>query len=174
MSTLHAIEANHGKTAVLAVRAALPPDLRQMLDEPLLPMRWYPVALLAGVQRAVRDLLGHGDWHVSHALGIAAAKHDFGNLYKIVIRAVNATTVWARMERMWTLYNSRGRFEWLELKPGSVHCIVRDVDGFNGGMWNAVAGRAQQLLLMTGAKAADVKVVRHSEDQAEFEGLWLE
>jgi hypothetical protein len=171
MSTLRAIEAVHGKAALAAVRAALAPDLRQLLDEPLLPVRWYPVELLAGLHSAARDVVGRGDWHVSHALGMAASKHDFGNLYRIVIRAVNATTVWSRMERMWSLYNSRGAFEWLELKRGSMHAIIRDVSGYNGGMWNAVAGRGQQLILMTGAKTADVRVIRWTADHAEFDGI---
>jgi hypothetical protein len=174
MSTLRAIEDLHGKSAVVAVRAALTPDSRQLLDEPLLPVRWYPVELLSGIHVAVRDLVGHGDWRASHALGMAAAKLDFGNLYRVVIRALNATTVWSRMERMWGLYNSRGKFEWIDLKRGNMHCIIRDVAGYNGGMWNAVAGRGEQVVLMTGAKTADVHVIRWTETQAEFDGVWVE
>ena len=119
-STLRAIERLHGLTGAAAVRAALPAAMRHILDDdPVLAVRWYPVELVASLHVAVRDVVGHGDWKASHALGMTAAREDFKNLYRIAIRALNATTVWTRMERMWTLYNSRGSFHWLELKPGA-------------------------------------------------------
>lgn len=174
-STLGAIEHVHGASGLAAVRAALPTAVRRLIDdEPILAVRWYPVEIVAALHVAVRDVVGHGDWSASHALGMAAAREDFKNLYRIVIRALTPTTVWSRMERMWTLYNSRGKFTWIERKPGSVHVIIRDVAGYNPGMWNAVAGRGQQVILMTGAKAANVAVVRSTESEGEFEGLWFE
>lgn len=174
-STLGAIERLHGPSAFHAVRSALPHDVRAVLtSEPVMPMRWYPVEVLASVHAAVRDVVGHGDWKASHALGMAAAREDFKNLYAVVIRLLDATTVWTRMERMWGLYNSRGRFQWLELRPGGMHAIIRDVSGYNPGMWQSVAGRGQQVITMTGAKAADVRLVRSSGTEAEFEGDWVE
>jgi hypothetical protein len=174
-STLRAIERLHGPAGGLAVRSALPPHLRAMLEnDPVLPMRWYPVELVASLHVAVRDVVGQGKWTASHALGITAAREDFSNLYAVIIRMLDATTAWSRMERMWTLYNSRGRFEWLELKPGAMHAIIRDVWGYNDGMWQAVAGRGQQLMTMTGARGADIRVVCSAPTEAEFEGMWLE
>jgi hypothetical protein len=55
-----------------------------------------------------------------------------------------------------------------------MHCIIRDVSGYNAGMWNAVAGRGQQLIVMTGAKGADVHLLRSTETEGEFDGTWLE
>jgi hypothetical protein len=174
-STLRAIDKLHGPAGGVAVRSALPVDVRDVLEsDPVLPVRWYPIEVLAAVHVAVRDVLGHGDWHASHALGITAAREDFNNLYAVIIRVINTTTVWSRMERMWTLYNSRGRFEWIELRAGAMHAIIHDVSGYNEGMWHAVAGRGQQLMTMTGAKGADVRLVRGGPTQGEFEGIWLE
>lgn len=174
-STLRAVEKLHGPAAVLAVRAALPAHVRAVLDEhPVLPVRWYPVEVLAGIHVGVHDILGHGDWSRSHAIGVTAAREDFGNIYAVAIRALDAITVWNKIERMWTLYNSRGTFEWRELRRGSLHCFIRDVAGYNPGMWNAVAGRGQQLITMTGARGADVRVLRSTESEAEFDGTWLE
>jgi hypothetical protein len=174
-STLRAIEKLHGPAGIGAVRSALVPDARAVLEsDPILPVRWYPIDVLAAVHVAVKDVVGHGDWHASHALGVTAAREDFRNLYAVIIRVLDTTTVWSRMERMWTLYNSRGRFEWLDLRPGAMHCIIHDVSGYNEGMWHAVAGRGQQLMTMTGAKGADVRLLRGGPTQAEFEGMWLE
>jgi hypothetical protein len=146
-----------------------------MLDnDPVLPVRWYPIELVAGIHLAFRDVAGHGDWRGSHALGILAAREDFKNLYAILIRALDAMSVWTRMERMWTLYNSRGSFEWIELRHGSMHCFIRGVSGYNPGMWHAVAGRGQQLIGMTGAKGADVRMLKSTDTEGEFDATWLE
>ena len=173
-STLRAVEHRYGPAGLSAVRAALPHAVRALIEPSPIPMRWYPVHTLAGIHVAVRDVLAHGSWDESHALGVAASRADFKNLYAVVIRMLNASRVWSRMERLWSIYNSRGTFEWLALGRGSMHCFIRGVDGYNLGMWNTVAGRGQQVVTMTGAKGSEVRVIRGSETEAEFKGMWLE
>lgn len=174
-STLRAIERLHGTAGYHAVRLALPAHVRSVLEDgPVLPMRWYPVEVVAAVHDGVRVVLGHGGWELSHALGKEAAREDFSNIYAVVIRVLQPSTVWSRMERMWRIYNSRGHFHWIDLGPGYMHAIIRDVSGYNPGMWNAVAGRGQQVVSMTGAKGADVHVVRSTPSEGELEGMWLE
>jgi hypothetical protein len=174
-STLRAIERVHGKAGLGAVRATLPDHLRSIIqDDLVLPVRWYPVELVAAIHIGVRDALGQGDWEASRLLGVTAAREDFSSIYAVAVRVLDPNGIWSRMERMWSVYNSRGNFVWLAREPGCLHAIVRDVSGYNLGMWNAVAGRAQQLMTMTGTKAADVTVSNATAKQAEFQAMWLE
>jgi hypothetical protein len=174
-STLAAIQQVRGRDGLAAVTRALPPEARTIaLDQPPLAMGWYPVEVLAAIHVAVRDELAAGDWALSHKLGIEAAKIDFGHLYRLALRAVTPLSIWDRIERMWRTYNSRGRFRWVDRRPGIAHAIIQDVAGYNRGMWNAAAGRAEQLMLMAGARASEVRIVRASDSLSEFDAMWLE
>jgi hypothetical protein len=55
-----------------------------------------------------------------------------------------------------------------------LRATVTDVRGFNTGMWVACAGRTETLLMLTGARAAEVSVIDPSERQCTFEAVWLE
>jgi hypothetical protein len=174
-STLAAIQQVRGRDALLAVSRAMPAEQRAIaFDQPPLAMGWYPVEVLAAVHVAVRDELAGGDWALSHKLGMEAAKIDFGHIYRLALRAVTPMSIWDRIERMWRTYNTRGRFRWVDRRPGIAHAILQDLSGYNRGMWNAAAGRAEQLMLMAGARAAEVRIIRATDSLCEYDAMWLE
>ena len=45
--------------------------------------------------------------------------------------------------------------------------------GFNLGCWWSAAKRAKKLLIMSGAKSANVAIVEHSVGRATFDAIWL-
>jgi hypothetical protein len=172
-STLAAIEKVYGAAALRAVKAALDAPSRAALEH-VLPVSWYPVSLSAALHDAVRREIGFGDWEASRAIGREAARMDYTGVYRVVLRSVQYDTVFERIELAWRGYYSQGTFAWTRPGPGSMRATVSDVRGFNTGMWIACAGRTETLLLLTGARSADVAVSDATEHRCTFEAMWLE
>lgn len=171
---LAAIARLHGASGLQAVLGALSPDVRAQVAGVVLPVQWYDVRLLAAIHVAVRDTIGKGDFHVSHALGREAARLDFTGIYRVVLRAVQYDTIWDRVERVWGHYNSQGEGRWLDRSAGSATGIVTGVEDFNEGQWHSIAGRCEQTLLMAGAKGASVEATDMTPTQAKFVAMYLE
>ena len=173
-SLLGAIERLHGHDGLEAVLRALPPEHEAEARAVILPVKWYPVSLLAAIHVAVRDVLGKGEWEESRRLGHEAAKIDFGGVYRVLLRTVRYDTVWDRIQLAWSHYNSQGEGKWIERRAGGATGIVTGVAGFNLGQWYSIAGRAERLLLLSGAKSAQVDVRDPKPESARFEVLYFD
>lgn len=169
---MHAIENLYGKPGLERVLAALPGDVRDALAT-ILPVQRYPVRYSALSHQALRDTIGKGtSWAPSHAVGVEAASIDFKGLYRILLRAVSYDTVWNRMETAWGQYNSMGRIEWRDRRPGFAVGTVSGVEDYNMGMWQSVAGRAEGLLTLSGAKGATSRVLDGDSRSCRIEISW--
>lgn len=78
------------------------------------------------------------------------------------------------MERAWSHYNSQGRLTWTDRSPGSMAVSVTGVANFNPGIWQAIAGRAQGLLLLSGAKSASCTAKDMTATSGRVEGIWFD
>lgn len=171
--TLNAIELLHGAAGRIAVEERLPADLRAILAEGVVTAGWYPVELNAQMHAAVRELFGNGSWSVSRAIGREAAKVDFGGIYRVLLRAVPHATLWERVGLAWKQYNSAGEAVW-EVGPGVARGVVRDVAGYNEGLWESVAGRLETMLERSGVRALTVSLIEQSPTGVRVEVIWLE
>ena len=122
---------------------------------------------------AVRDVFGDGKWDHSHTLGVIASQIDFTGLYRLYLRAVQYDTIWDRTERAWSNYNSQGEARWVDRTTTSATGEIRGVTGYNAGLWNSVAGRAEGLLRMAGVTTATVQLVEGSTTHATFSAIWI-
>jgi hypothetical protein len=173
-STLAAIEKLYGAPAHRDVIESLAEEVRAEIGGTVMSVRWYPVEIVAAVHVALRDRVGRGSWEASHAVGVEAARIDFTGVYRVFLRAVQYDTIWERMERAWSHYNSQGKLVWSERKEGSMSCQVTGVAGFNPGIWHAIAGRTQGLLLLSGAQSASCTPRDMTESSARIEGIWFD
>lgn len=172
-SLLQSIERVHGHEGLEAVKAAVPKHIRDQIDPRVLPVQWYPVEVSASLQVGVRDVLGGGKWEEAHRLGVAAAKIDFGGIYRVFVRAVPYETIWDRANRIWTQYNSQGTAEWTDRREGYARSLIRGASGYNMGLWKSVAGRTEGLLQLAGCRAAAVTVLEASNTYCRLEAMWL-
>lgn len=172
-SLLLAIERLHGESGLRAVLDAVPADVRADLVAPILPVRWYPIRHFACVHLAVRDRLGKGRWEVSRALGREAGRIDFGQMYRVLLRTTSYETLWGRIRTAWRNYNSAGNAEWDTQQEGAASGRVWNVSGFNTGQWYSVAGRAEQLLLLAGAKSASIEVIDPTPTSCRFDAMYV-
>jgi hypothetical protein len=174
---LLAIRNLHGEDGlarvVAGVVAALPADIRERIDGNILQVDAIPISVFAALHEAVKDTLGNGKWDLSHAIGSEAARLEFGGVYRVFIRAVQYDALWERIERTWNHIVGRGAFRWIERRDGYIRAEIHGVVGFNRGLWTSAGGRAERLLLMSGAKSAQVSLVDLNASRGVFEAIWL-
>jgi len=173
-STLQSIANLYGEASLKRVKDLLPADVRAQIEPRVLPVAWYPIAVSAAIHEAIRDALGEGDWKVSHELGIEAARIDFTGVYRVFLRSMQYDTMWDRAERAWANYNSQGATKWSDREHGRAIGSISGVSGFNLGVWEAVAGRLEGLLQMSGAKGATIEVKDSSPTDCVLDALWIE
>jgi hypothetical protein len=174
-SLLAAVEKLYGRAGLAQVKEALPPAILLQIEPMVLSVKWYPVEVVAEIQLAVRNTIGRGSWEVSRKLGREAARADFSGIYRtLFLRAVQYDHIWDRLERAWSAYNSKGTIAWGDRSPGHALGQVSGVSGFNPGIWNGVAGRAEGILLLSGAKSVDATVKEANSTGALLEMLWFD
>jgi len=173
-STLQAIANLYGDEMLAQIKGTLRKEIRAQIEPRILSVAWYPIEVSAAIHVAIRDTLGNGQWDMSHTIGMEAAKIDFTGIYRVLLRSMQYDTVWDRAQRAWDNYNSQGKASWGEREAGGAKGIVTGVIGFNRGIWNAVAGRFESLILLSGARGASVEVQEPSASGCRFNALWLE
>jgi hypothetical protein len=172
-SLLRAIERKHGEDVLRAVIAGVPDDVRPDLVQPILPVRWYPIRDFASVHAVVRDLVGNGRWEVSRDIGHEAARIDFNGMYRVFIRAVHYDSLWDRIKTAWTHYNSHGESNWDTKDGGTASGRIWNVSGFNPGQWHSIAGRAEEMLIMAGAKSSHVEIIDPLPTSCRFDAMYV-
>lgn len=169
---LKAIRNLFGDDGYARVMRALKPELRERIDS-VVPVEGVPVEIFAALHEAVRTTVGNNTWDAAHAIGVEAARLEFSGVYRVVIRAIQYDDVWDRIQRTWDHIVGRGAFRWIERSEGHARAEINGVPGFNLGCWWSAAGRAEKLLLMSGAKSANVSIVEHGLGRCVFDAVWL-
>jgi hypothetical protein len=172
-SILLSIEKLWQPSGLAEVRKTLPEGIRVQLEPMVLAGNWYPVAVPAALHEGVRTVFGSGTWKHSYTIGISAGKMDFGGVYKFVLRHLSYDTLFARMERAWTQYQSQGVVTWAVTSPGFASGEVTGVVGLNEGIWQSVAGRVAALLEISGGRSARCVALNPTPTSCKFEATWL-
>jgi hypothetical protein len=95
-------------------------------------------------------------------------------MYRVLLRAVHYDSIWDRICTAWSNYNSRGEVKMTVHDRGHATGIVHGVLGFNEGQWRSIAGRTEQLIILAGARAAEVEVHDPTSTSARLEGLYFD
>ncbi len=173
-STLQAISNLYGDDVLAQIKGSLRKEIREQIEPRVLQVAWYPIEVSAAIHVGIRDTLGNGQWDMSHTIGIEAAKIDFNGIYRVFLRSMQYDTLWDRAQRAWDNYNSQGQARWGEREGGAAKGFVTGVTGFNRGIWNAVAGRFESLITLSGGRGANVEVQDPTAIGCTFVAMWLE
>ena len=173
-STLRAIRAMYGDDSYAALMAAIPRPVRAQLEPVVLATSWYPIETIAAVHVGIRNVLGHGDWEVSRGIGAAASREDYSGIHRALFHALDLDIVFSRGQTTWNRYHTQGRVTWSNLGKGTAEGFIDEVEGFNPGVWHAVAGRIQTMFEIVGARAAVVDVANPMVTSCEFQLTWFE
>lgn len=156
-TVLNAVERVAGKPGLQDVLARMVPEHVKLVEGPVLPSAYFPVAVSADIHLAIRHALGKGTWDANRRVGAEAARMDFGGVYKVFLRLADYDATLDRLGGAWKQYNSAGELHWLARGKDTASCEVQGVDGFNEGQWHSIAGRVEAILLC-GAKRAHATV----------------
>ena len=167
-----AIRNLYGESGWEQIKAHMPASIVARIEkataiEPIEP------DVFAALHEALRQVHGGDNWETSFAVGSEAARVEFGGVYRVVLRAVQYDTIWDRIERTWNHIVGAGAFRWIERREGYVSAEIIGVTGFHPGIWASAAGRAERLLIMSGAKSASVTMLQASPTRATFEAYWM-
>jgi hypothetical protein len=171
-SVLLGLERFAGAAEVERVKAAMPAEIRKLIEPMVLASKYYPVTVSAALQEAIRTELGAGSCTLNHRIGMEAARLDFGGVYIVFLRVADYETTLRRLDSAWKQYNSQGEVVWLSIGPTAARGHIRGVSGFNEPMWHAVAGRLEGIILLAGAKKASAKVLSWAPDNCVLDIGW--
>ena len=171
-TTLEMLASELGQGARDRVWSALPPDVRDALAAGLLPSTSYPVAYQAALHQAIRSEVGGGELWANRRVGAAAARRDFGGIYRVFVLASSYERLLRGVGRAFRHYNSQGAVAWEHIGEGSAMGHISEVDGYVEGMWHAIAGRLETLLVMGGAHQASVVVEAWSPTSVTLRATW--
>jgi hypothetical protein len=100
-----------GQTAVDQVVASVGDDARPLLTNEVLPFRWYPMALMAEIDRAIIEGPMQGDVSRMKAFGSEIARYDLPTLYKMLFRFGTPSFVVKRLNIAYATYIDGGRVQ---------------------------------------------------------------
>jgi hypothetical protein len=150
------VESAFGEQGVMRVKGALSPEWLERVEPVVLAASNYPVELSAAIHEAIRTELGAGGLTANRRVGAAAARIDFGGIYRVFLRVADYETLLRGLDRAWRQYNSQGRVIWEHVGERDASGRVVDVTGFTEAMWTSIGGRLETILVLAGAKKASV------------------
>jgi len=169
---LLAIQSLYGDETLAKVRSVMPPEYRERLEH-VTALDVLTPEIFGELHEAVRKVRGTNNWETAHAIGSEAARLEFGGIYRVLLRAVQYDTIWDRVERAWNHIVGRGAFKWIERRDDYAKADIVGVTNFHPALWHSAAGRAERLLLMSGAKSASVVMLEALPTRATFEAYWV-
>jgi hypothetical protein len=94
------------------VIAGAPAPTRQVFQDPIRIMNWYPYRAYTGFLRALDRALGTGDGKVCRDLGAAAGKRDLGTVFRVYVALASAERLIRSCAKVWaSYYRNAGRME---------------------------------------------------------------
>lgn len=171
-TTLQAVEEEYGHDVRRRVWQALPEEVRAALSPEVVATAFYPVAHQAALHEAVRTVAGGGDLAANRRVGARAARTDFGGVFRVFVLASSYEALLRGADRAFRRYNSQGYVAWDRIGQGEAEGRVGGVEGYVESMWHAVAGRLESLLVLGGAKHAEVRVLTWSSTGMTLAARW--
>lgn len=105
------VREHHGEEGVRAVKEALAPGHRAVLDGRVMPHEWVPFALFVELCTVIDGLYGAGDLALCREMGRFAARANLPTLYRIFYALGSPEFIMRRAGKVWAVHYSSGRLE---------------------------------------------------------------
>ncbi len=134
------------------LRAGLSAELRDALDYgQIVRGGWYPMAWLREIHEVGARVTRRGG-ALARELAAHGAARNFTTVHKAFLTIVSPRAVLKRAPRIFGAYFDGGRFELAHSGPGEATIAIAECQGFDRHVWEAMAGTAEAVLTMGGAK----------------------
>jgi uncharacterized protein (TIGR02265 family) len=167
---LEHIDAAYGPRTGALVLSRLDAVFRTKLEGVLLPMAWFPVALLDQLVRVADESMGRGDGTTAEAIGRGCADRELPTTHRMFMQNATPTAAIERVPQIYRSYFARGEVRVLSSGPNLGRL------GFEGtGLDSPVllpwtSGFLARLLELTGAR--EVRVTSGRGDRGDERGTF--
>jgi len=145
----------YGEAGFKALKAAVTPESRALLDGKIMPHEWVPFELLVDVCAELDRLYGKGDLELCRELGRYAARTNLPTLYRIFYALGSPSFIMSRATRVWDVHYSSGELESVDLPPADgargARLTIRHFQTPHRAHCLSVLGWAEQSVLLSGA-----------------------
>lgn len=151
------VREHHGEDGVRAVREALTPEHRKVLEGRVLPHEWVPFALFTDFCVEIDRRFGKGDMAVCREMGRYAARVNLPTLYRIFYALGSPEFILRRAGKVWAVHYSSGRMETTfadKVGMKEVRLAIVDFDGPHVAHCQSVLGWAEESVVLSGGKEA--------------------
>ena len=165
---LEHIDAAYGPRTGALVLSRLDPAFRAKLEGVLLPMAWFPVALLDQLVRVADESMGRGDGTTAEAIGRGCADRELPTTHRMFMQSATPTAAIERVPQIYRSYFARGEVRVLSSGP-NVGRLGLEGTGLDSPVllpWTS--GFLARLLELTGAR--DVRVTSGRGDRGDERG----
>ncbi len=153
---LEHIDAAYGPRTGALVLSRLDAAFRAKLEGVLLPMAWFPIALLDQLVRVTDESVGRGDGTTAEAIGRACADRELPTTHRMFMQSATPTTAIERVPQIYRSYFARGEVRVLSTGSNTARLGFEGTGLDSPAMLPWTGGFLARLLELTGAR--DVRV----------------
>ena len=149
------VRETYGEGGVRAVRDALRPEHRTVLEGRVLPHEWVPFALFTDLCVEVDRRFGKGDMAVCREMGRYAARVNLPTLYRIFYALGSPEFILRRAGKVWAVHYSSGRMETTfadKVGVKEVRLSIVDFADPHIAHCQSVLGWAEESVVLSGGK----------------------
>jgi len=163
-TVLTLVERARGPEGVEGSLAAMPEEVgRALRYGEIIAAGWYPVDWYRAMWSGIRSATGGGDAFVRQ-LGRDAIDHDFGSVYRVLMRMLTPKTLLSIGMRHFHHIYDTGEVQLTDPTSKSVRLRFDGCVGFDHAMWIEVLGSCERLAELAGGKDAQATIVSGGGD----------
>jgi len=153
------VEERWGDAGLVDVMKRLDGAARQAMQETILPFSWYPLKVMAEIDRAIVEGPMGGHISLMKDFGATIARYDLPTLYRVLFKVGTPAFIIRRMNVAYRTYIRHGTM--LGETPSSTNATVTFVDGVFPKYLctHGVAGWLTAALELSGAHRVDVREI---------------
>lgn len=158
----------HSKSALLA---ALPTEIAEQFHYgAIVASGWYPIDWYIRLYEA-SERIGVDQRGFPRRMGHATTEHDVRGIYSFIVKFASPGMVFATAQRLLGLYYEQSSTKLLHKEDTLVRMKVT-IPGATTELWDEIAGGAEAMLAVNGAKRSSVRWKLDGAESVELVGEW--
>lgn len=158
-SLLEVLDARYGGELRQALMESVPAETREVLEEPVLASKWYPVTVYRDVHVAAQRAMGSGP-PMARELARAAVIRDFEGVYRHVVGVLRPHWLMGWAPRQINRYFRGVGVDMEEVRAGYARATLFSFHGFDESMWEDMIGSMEAILEVCGGRGIEGRILR--------------
>ena len=150
------VEEHFGEASWEPVFSSLSEEDQEIIGGLIVSAGWYPFEVGERLDKAIVDILGHGDLVIFEDIGAQSAKRNLSTIHKPFLTPGNPQAFMTQADAIYKFYYNVGRREWKPTGPNSGVMTTYDAETFSVPDCLTVIGWYKEALRMCGAKSVEI------------------